>query len=112
RRDLHLPRGPQLRLDLINGGLDGGRGDVALLARRHQAVEHLLAVEVLAAPVLLGDVEGDVLAALVGGEAFLAAQALTTAADGLASVRVARIDDLELFVTTIWTLHKPGTAGD
>src|SRR5258708_8040900 len=103
RRDLHLAGRPQLRLDLVDGCLDRRGRDVALLTSGHQPVEELLAVEVLAAAVLLDDVEGDVLDPLVRRETLVALQAFAPPPDRLTGVRIARVDNLELLVTTIWS---------
>src|SRR5256885_11153548 len=92
--DLHAAGAAELGLDVVDDGAQALRGDVALFGGFLQAVEELLGVEVLAAPVLLGDEEGHRLDALVSCKALPTLQALTAASDRLPHLGVARVDDL------------------
>src|SRR5947207_4355446 len=85
-RDLDASRAPELRLDVVDDRPQPLGRDVALLSRLLQAVEQLLGVEVLAAPILLGDEERHRLDALIGGESLPALQTLTPAPDRLADL--------------------------
>ncbi len=64
-----------------------------------------MAIELFAATVLLDDHVGDFIDAFVGGETFLAAEALAAAADGVAFFAFARIDDLVFEVAAERTQH-------
>src|SRR5438477_265369 len=77
----------------------------ALLGRLFQAGEELLGVEILAAPVLLGDVERHRLDALIRGEALPALQAFTPAADRLPDLGVSGVDHLQVVVTAVRAAH-------
>src|SRR5262249_1027823 len=71
--------------------------------------EELGAVELLAPAVLLDDVDRHRLDPLVGREALAAVQALAPAPDGLAGLRVARVDDLAVAVLAVRAPHRAGT---
>ncbi len=90
---------------LVDDVLHLGGGDVALLAGVQQAGEDLLAVEFLAAAVLLDDHVGDFVDALVGGEALVAALALAAAADGVGFLAFAGVDDPVLGKSAIRAFH-------
>src|SRR5262249_17327102 len=92
-------------LDLVDRRLERRPGDVALLRRREQPAEQLLPVELLAAPVLLDDVDGRRLDPLVRREALVAAQALAAPADRPTGPGGARVDDLAVAVLTVRALH-------
>src|SRR5207248_6090800 len=104
--DLDLAPGPQLGLDLVDDALHRTGRYVPLGGGLHQAAEQLLAVEVLPAAVLLDHIEGNRLDPLVGGEALGALEALAPAPDRLTGIRIARVDHLQVNVTTIWALHQ------
>src|SRR5262245_55306270 len=87
-------------------------GDGSLLGRAAQAAPQLGAIEGLAPPVALDDVEGPELDLLVGGEALIAGQALPPAANGAPFLGRARIDHAIFQVTTRRALHgRPPDAG-
>ena len=95
----------QLGLDLLHHLGDPGGGDVPLLAGVHQALEELGPVKVLAAPVLLDDIEGDRLDPLVGGETLPAAVAGAPAPNRLTGLRVTGVHDPEVVVVAVWAAH-------
>src|SRR4029077_17226368 len=103
--DLDAAGPPQLSLDVSDDRAQTLRRDVALLGRLLEPGEELLGVEVLAAPVLLGDVEGHRLDALVRGEALPALQAFTPPADRLPDLGVSGVDHLQVVVTAIRATH-------
>ena len=84
-------------------------GHGALLAGAAQPGQHLLAVEGLAASVLLHHHVRDLVDPLVGGEALGAAEALAPAADDLAFLALARVHHLVLEVAAVGTLHLAST---
>ena len=86
------------RLDLL-------RRDRPLLAGARDALDDLLAVERLAAAVLLHDVRQDLLDALVGREPPGAPEALAPAAGRLPVLRLARVDDPILEVSAPRAAH-------
>src|SRR3990170_8391322 len=90
--------GVEGRLDVFDDGVDLGRAYRELGAGAADAGAHLLARELLAAAVLLGDGE-DGLDALVGGEASAAVQALAAAADAV--VGLAGVGDLGVGVAAV-----------
>src|SRR4029077_16456697 len=104
-RDLDAPRPAQLGLDVVDDRPQPLRRYVALLGRLLEPGEEPLWVEVLAAPVLLGDVEGHRLDALVRGEALPALQAFTPPADRLPDLRVSGVDHLQVVVTAVRATH-------
>src|SRR5581483_3009632 len=83
----------------------------ALLARPQQAVQHLLPLEFLAAPVFLHHHVRDFVDALIGGEALLALQAFAAAANRFAFFAFARIDDFVVFMAAEGTLHLERAGG-
>jgi hypothetical protein len=89
----------------VDDGFELAGRDGTLLAGAEQAAEHLLAIEALAAAVLLDHHVGDLVDALVGGEAAIAALALAAAADGVGLLAFARVDDPVLPETAIGTFH-------
>src|SRR5438132_12352277 len=105
RGNLDLAAGSELGLDLVHDAFHRAGRDLALGGGLHQAGEQLLAVEVVAAAVLLDDVGRHRLDPLVGGETIGALQALAPAADRLARIGVPGVDHLEVDVTTIGALH-------
>ena len=92
-------------LDPLDDRLERLHRDRALLAGLQQALHHLLAVEALAAAVLLDDEVRDLVDALVGREALAAVEALAAAADHVAFLALARVDDLVLEVGAERALH-------
>src|SRR5262249_45173816 len=80
-------------------------GHRPLLAGLEQAGQDLLAVEALAPAVLLHHEVGDLVDALVGGEALAAAQALAAAADDLALLALPGVHDLVFEVRAERALH-------
>src|SRR5215467_4071765 len=84
--------------------------DVTLLRRLLEAGEQLVGIEVLTPAVLLDDEERHRLDPLVGREPLTALQALAPPANRLADFRVARVDDLQVVVTAVWTSHIDNTA--
>src|SRR5207245_8141251 len=103
--DLDPARAPQFGLDVVDDRPQALGGDVALLGRLLQAGEELLGVEVLAAPVLLGDVERHRLDALIRGEALPALQAFTPAADRLPGLGGSGVDHLQVVVPAVRAPH-------
>src|SRR5690606_24019624 len=89
----------RLVLHLLGQALEGGLGHGTLVAGALEAGDDLLAIPRHAPAVLLDDREFHALLdAFVGGEAFLAAQALPAASNGGAGVGAARINHLELIL--------------
>src|SRR5207253_2786138 len=80
----------------------------SLLAGPQQAIQHLLAIEFLAAAVFLDHHVGNFVDALVSGEALAALQTLAAPADGIGFLAFARIHHLVIFKTTERTLHDSG----
>ena len=80
----------------------------SLLAGPQQAIQHLLAIEFLAAAVFLDHHVGNFVDALVSGEALAALQTLAAPADGIGFLALARIHHLVIFKTTERTLHDSG----
>ena len=70
-----------------------------------QAVQDLLAVELFTAAVFLDDHVRDLVDALVGGEALVAALALAASADGVGFLAFTGIDDTVLGETAVGALH-------
>ena len=95
----------------VYDGLQLAGRDGALLAGAEQAAEHLLAVEALAAAVLLDHHVGNLVDALVGGEAAIAALALPPAADRVGLLALARVDDTVLPEAAIRTFHAVDSSG-
>src|SRR5712671_4287418 len=83
-------------LDAVDDRLDLLGGDGPLLAGKLDAGDHFVAIEVLAAAVLLHHHREDLLHPFVGGEAPLAAQAFAPPPDHRALVGETRVDDLVL----------------
>ena len=81
------------------------RGDRPLFAGAQQAAQHLLPVEALAAAVFLHHHVGDLVDALVGGEAPVAALALPPPPDRVGLLALARVHHPILPETAIRTLH-------
>src|SRR5208283_2797705 len=79
--------------------------DRPFIARPHQSVEHLGAVELLPAAVLLDHHVRHLVDALIGGEALFAGGALPAAADGIAFAALPRIDDAVLDITAKRASH-------
>ena len=92
-------------LDPVDDRLERLHRDRPLLAGLEQALHHLLAVEALAPAVLLDHEVRDLVDALVGGEALAAVEALAAAADDVAFLALARVDDLVLEVGAERALH-------
>ena len=86
--------------------------DGALLAGVEQASEYLLAIELLAATVLLDDHIWDLVDALVGSESLVAALALAAAADRIRFFALARVDHAVLGEAAVGALHRGNVAGE
>src|SRR6266851_5786250 len=93
-RDLDTSGAPELRLDVVDDRAQPLGRDVPLLR-----------VEVLAAAILLGDVERHRFDALIRREALPALQAFTPPADRLPDLRVSGVDHLQVVVTAIRASH-------
>ena len=78
----------------------------AFLSSSEQSGEHFIAVKLFTFAVLFDDHIWDLVNAFVRRKTPSAAQALTAAPDGIAILRLARIDDLIFNVCTKWTTHK------
>mgnify|MGYP003344798656 CR=1 FL=1 len=74
-------------------------------AGAEEAFEDFLALEFFAAAVAFDDHEGDVIAAFVGGEAALAFEALAAAADDIAFLAFAGVDDFVFSMSAKRTGH-------
>ena len=64
-----------------------------------------MTIELLPPPILFDNHIGNLVDALVGGEALLAGEALTTPPDGIALFALAGIDDAILYVPAEGTSH-------
>jgi hypothetical protein len=85
--------------------------DRPLFAGFEQAVENLLAVELLPPSISLYNYVGNFVAALVSGESALAFQAFASATDDVAFFALARIDDAVFTMTAEGANHsRPETA--
>src|SRR5712692_673479 len=104
-RDLDTSGAPELRLDVVDDRAQPLGRDVPLLRRLLEPGEQLLRVEVLAAAILLGDVERHRFDALIRREALPALQAFTPPADRLPDLRVSGVDHLQVVVTAIRASH-------
>src|SRR5262245_31003760 len=100
RRDLLLAQLDDLAFDPVDGLLYLLHGDRPLFASLLDAADDLFAVEGLAAAVLLDDQGQELLDALVGGETLAAGVALAAAADRLAVLGVAAVNDGAVSVGT------------
>src|SRR6185503_16583215 len=105
RLDLVLSLLHQLRLQPVHDRVDPLGGDGPLLTGAQEAVQDLLAAERLAPAVLLYHEERRRLQGLVGREPPVAGEAFPPAADGLALLGRAGIDDLVLEMAARGTLH-------
>src|ERR1051326_4176321 len=88
-----------------------GHGDRPLFTGFEQPGKDLLPVEFLASAVLLDHHVGDLVAALVGGEAALAFFALPAPPDDIAFLALPRIDHAILFVAAEGAGHRVASAG-
>src|SRR5581483_415467 len=95
----------QRRLDAVGDAFERSDADGPLLAGLQQARDQLLPLEALARPVLLHDHVRDLVDPLVAGEALAAFEALAAAADDLAFLRLARVDNLVAEMRAVRTLH-------
>jgi hypothetical protein len=91
--------------DFIDDGFKLGRGNGSLFASLQEALEDFLALETLAATVLLDHHVRDFVDAFVGGEAAGTFQALPAATDGVAGAAFAGIDYLVIEVGAERTFH-------
>ena len=91
--------------DGVDDDLDLGDGDVALLGGVQETLEDFLAVEALAAAVFLYDHVGDLIEALVGGEALGAAFTFAAAANGIGVLAFAGVDDFVLGEAAVRAFH-------
>src|SRR5579862_2273659 len=96
----------QLDFDPVDDVLDRLQRHGPLLARRQQPALDLLPVENVAPPVLLDDVEGDLLDLLIRREPFFARQTFPAPPHGCAGVGRARIDDLVVIFLAERTAHE------
>src|ERR1039458_2166697 len=92
-------------LGVIDDLLQLADGHWTLLAGAHQAVEHLLAVKALAAPIFLYHHVRDFVDALVGSEPLFAFQAFAAAPNGIRFLALARIHDFVIFNPAEWAFH-------
>ena len=83
-----------MRLHVVGDRLERRHGHRPLLAGLEQAGDQLLALEPLAAAVLLDHHVGDLVDPLVAGEAAAALEALAAPADDVAFLALARVHDL------------------
>ena len=105
-RALALRRVHQKGLGRVHDRFEFARRDGPFFAGAEQAAQHLLPVKALAAAVLFHHHVGDLVDALVGGKAAIAALALAAAADGVGLLALARVDDPVLPEAAIRTLHS------
>ena len=105
RGDFAVHRVADIALDLIDEVQDALHRDIALVTRPYDAVEDLVALEYLAAAIVLDDHERELLDDFVRREALAAGTALAAAAYRHAVIRRARVDDAAVFVFTIGTSH-------
>src|SRR5438874_9907101 len=105
RRDLGRAALPDARLELVDEAVDlfGGQAFGRGLA---DGAGKLAAVELLAAAVALQDLDAGGLAPFKGGEALLAPVADAPAADRIAVLRLARVDDAGVEVAAAGALHR------
>jgi len=96
----------QLVLDLVDDALEALERDAALLTGTQQAVEQFAPGEQLLRSAALDHDERHLLDTLVGRVAAFADEALAPPADGVARLRLARVDDPALFTGTVWTTHR------
>ncbi len=90
---------------VIDDLLQLAHGDRPFFAGPQQSGKNFLALEFLAASVFLHHHVGDLVDALVGGEAPFALQALAATANRFAFLALARIDYLVIFKAAERTLH-------
>src|SRR5580698_1072425 len=95
----------QIALSRVDDGFKLAGRDGAFFAGAEKAAQNFLPIEALAAAVFFNDHVGDLVDALVGGEAAVAAFALAAAADGVGLFALARVDDAILPETAIGTFH-------
>ena len=105
-RDLALGPVLQRRLDAVSHRLDRGEAHRTLLAGLEQPRHQLLPLEALAAAVLLHHHVRDLIDPLVAGEPPAAVEALAAAADDLALLALARVDDLIAEMSAERALHR------
>ena len=106
RRDLALAERQDLLDDAVDGGVDVIGGDRPLVQCALEARADLLGVEVGTVAVGLHHLRQPQLDGLVGGEPLLAGDAAAAAADGVAGLGDARIDDLRIDAAAERTLHR------
>jgi hypothetical protein len=92
--------------DFVDDGFEFRRRNRALLASLQKSLQNFLALETLAAAILLDDHVGDFVDAFVGGEAARTFQAFAAAADGVAGAALARINYLVIDMRAEGTLHS------
>src|SRR5215472_10656844 len=105
RRPLTLRRIDNERLGCINNRLHLRYRNLAFLARVQQPGEHLLAVKLLPAAVLLHNHVWNLIQPLIRREALRAALALAASADGIGVLTLAGVDHLVLSKAAIRTFH-------
>src|SRR6188508_1786073 len=98
----------------VGNRLERRDADRALFARLQESRDELLALEALAAAVLLHHHVRDLVDPFVAGKALGAAETFASAANNLALAAFARVDDLIAEMSTIGTLHSsvPSNTGD
>ena len=95
----------QLLLNTVDRSVKLGIADRTFFTGAQHAVQQLLAVKHLAGAVLLYDHQRNCLNDLVGRKALFAVQALTAAANLLAVLCRAGVDDLGIHFTAIGAFH-------
>src|SRR5262249_32560980 len=101
----HATSDPELRHDPVDDRLELVALDRSLYRRPLEPGKELRAIEGLALPASLADVERALVVALVGSEPALAATALAPAPDGVLLAQ-ACVDDVRLGVAAEWTAHN------
>jgi hypothetical protein len=92
--------------DFVDDGFEFRRGNRAFFAGFQKSLQNFLALEALAAAILLDDHVRNFIDAFVGGEAAGTFQAFTAAADGVAGAALTRINYLVIDMRAEGALHS------
>src|SRR5215469_10502705 len=105
-RSLAVRRIDHVLLNVVHDLLHGAHGNRTLLAGAQKPGEDLLTLKLFPTPVFLDHHVGNLVDALVGGEALFALQALAPAADGSAFPVLARVHDFVIFEAAKRAFHS------